>query len=561
MDWNDLPPHERPGYVPPEKEKPSKAPYREAQHAGVKYAPALTPQFTSGKPHASQAPQASHMPPPPPLGGLHMPPLPPLGAPHGAPPPPLGPNRLSVGGRGPEFDRAPSPGLPGRMDRLSVNTNGAHVRTVTPGQAPPASPLLEAYQGAYQSMPSPLLMPHFDDDLDDLPPLSQYDSRSSKKSRRDLRSDSDSGSDKKASRKHRSSTSKPSKTVKIKSYSHTDAKPAKEPSGTKRRVTLYDAEKDAKTIAEALNHSRPDNQPLIEILPTLSHDQLMELRSAYKKVIKVQGRGINIAKHIKLKTSGAVGKLMYVLALGRWESEGYWANYWYQSNSARRELLIEALMGRTNGEIKLIKADFQDKRYGDSLTKCMEKELKADKFRTAVLLALEERRQEEADVWPLEYRNRDVDDLYEALRRREGGETAILQIVIGRSDAHLRQVLRTYERKYQSNFAKDALKKSNNLVGEVIAHILNGVINRAARDALLLRHALTDLSAEEGGKGQDRTELLISRLVRMHWDQQQFRDTKDEYYEKYHKYLEDDIERYVRGEDMREACLNLCETR
>jgi hypothetical protein len=102
---------------------------------------------------------------------------------------------------------------------------------------------------------------------------------------------------------------------------------------------------------------------------------MLELRTEYKRHCKVQGRGINIAKHIKLKTSGNFGKIAYVTALGKYEGEGYWANYWYQSNSARRELLIEALMGRQNHEIREIKDAFRDKRYGDSLTRCMDKEL------------------------------------------------------------------------------------------------------------------------------------------------------------------------------------------
>jgi hypothetical protein len=165
-----------------------------------------------------------------------------------------------------------------------------------------------------------------------------------------------------------------------------------------------------------------------------------------------------------MKTTGNFGKIAYVTALGRWESEGYWANYWYQSGNAKRELLIEALMGRQNYEIREIKDAFRDKRYGDSLTRCMNKELKADKFGKAVLMALEGERQEESDVWEQEYRNRDVDTLYKALMAREGGESAMLSIVVRRSDTHLREVLRTYERKYQGNFARDALRKSNNLV-------------------------------------------------------------------------------------------------
>jgi hypothetical protein len=74
--------------------------------------------------------------------------------------------------------------------------------------------------------------------------------------------------------------------------------------------------------------------------------QRLELRSEYKRHCKVQGRGINIAKHIKLKTSGNFGKIAYVTALGRYEAEGYWANYWYQSNSARRGTHVLARTAR-----------------------------------------------------------------------------------------------------------------------------------------------------------------------------------------------------------------------
>lgn len=74
---------------------------------------------------------------------------------------------------------------------------------------------------------------------------------------------------------------------------------------------------------------------------------------------------------------------------------------------------------------------------------------------------------------------------------------------------------------------------------------------------MLLNHALTDLATD--GKGQDRTELLVSRLVRMHWDKYQFEQTKVEYRDKFRSDLADDVDKYVRGEDMRNACLNMCE--
>ncbi|KAK4994025.1 hypothetical protein LTR28_001034, partial [Elasticomyces elasticus] len=340
-------------------------------------------------------------------------------------------------------------------------------------------------------MVAPMMLPF--DDLDDLPSLSSL-----------------------SMTKERRSASK-SKHDKFERLDDSQRKGAVDAFKERKRVKLYDAQEDALALVEALSHHKIDNDAIIDILPSLSHDQMMELRNEYKKHCKIQGRGINVSKHIKLKLTGNFGKVAYVTALGRWESEGYWANFWYQSHGSRRELLIESLMGRTNSEIRMIKENFKDKRYSDDLVKCMEKELKADKFKTAVLMVLREERQDENDVYPLEYRNRDVDILAQGLRSREGGESAMLEIIVRRSDSHLRDVLKTYERMYQENFARAALKKSNNLVGEVIAHILNGVINRPARDALLLRHAIDDI-VSHNKDDELRYELLISRLVRLHWD-------------------------------------------
>ncbi|KAK1083711.1 hypothetical protein LTR48_006067 [Friedmanniomyces endolithicus] len=330
-------------------------------------------------------------------------------------------------------------------------------------------------------------------------------------------------------------------------------------SSEKKRVTLYNPEEDARKIDKALKHHKADPDPIIDILPGLTHDQTWLLRKEYKKQVKIQGKGISLPKHLKLKLTGNFGKAAYVTALGRFESEGYWANFWYQAHGNRRELLIESLMGRTNGEIRMIKDEFKDKRYSDSLEKCMEKELKMDKFRSAVLMVLEERRQEEQDVYPAEYVDRDVETLFRALSVRQGGESAMLEVVVKRSDAHLRRVLEGYQRAHGENFARTALKKSNNLVGEVIAHILNGVINKPVRDALLLNHAIDDVAARNKDD-ELRYELLTSRLVRAHWDRLHLERVKRAYAQKFGKQLKDDIEGATKG-DLRDFFLGLVETR
>lgn len=88
---------------------------------------------------------------------------------------------------------------------------------------------------------------------------------------------------------------------------------------------------------------------------------------------------------------------------------------------------------------------------------------------------------------------------------------------------------------------------------------MNGVINKPARDALLLHHAIKDI-AEKNKDDELRYELLVSRLVRLHWDKLHLARVKKEYYDKYQKHLEDDIEDASRG-DFAEFMIELCSTK
>jgi hypothetical protein len=94
---------------------------------------------------------------------------------------------------------------------------------------------------------------------------------------------------------------------------------------------------------------------------------------------------------------------------------------------------------------------------------------------------------------------------------------------------------------------------------------------------MLLHHALIDLiepPAPDGPRSsssklasaaaskherQQRFELLISRLVRLHWDRMHLVRVKQEYEEKYGRMVEEDVEEATKG-DFREFCIALCQT-
>lgn len=82
---------------------------------------------------------------------------------------------------------------------------------------------------------------------------------------------------------------------------------------------------------------------------------------------------------------------------------------------------------------------------------------------------------------------------------------------------------------------------------------------------MLLHHAIIDLAPQKDSSTstadrKDRYELLISRLVRLHWERLHFMRVKEDYRDKYGHYLEEDIEDFVKGEDFREFCLGICES-
>jgi Annexin len=474
---------------------------------------------------------------------------------------------------------------------LGVATLGVAGRHAShDGGKPPASPLLEAYKGTYQSMspmPSALVLSKSgaDSDLSDLDLESDIsvdsDDPNADLKRKIKRLEKEKAKTQKERAKKSKSDDHDTELAAPRSRQNSNVSPrssdthieVREPRGRvasdasiispvagRRRVMFYDANTDAKKLAAALEgtHRPPNTKPLIEILPALSDDDIMALRLEYKTVAKVGGQGINIAKHIKMRVPGNLGKAAYATALGRWESEAYWANSWYQGGATRRELLIESLMGRTNSDIREIKNCFKDKRYNDDLEKCMKAELKADKFRAAILLALEERRMPESSPLDIKLVREDVQDLHHALSG-QGGETAIINIVVIRSDNHLREVLKIFEKTYKVNFARAMIDKSRNLVGETLAHVLNGALNRPMRDALLLHQAIA-----ETAPGKERAELLISRLVRLHWEPKHLEKVKQQYEARYRMPVEIAIKREVmsqmkteEGRSWAEFCVEL----
>ena len=289
--------------------------------------------------------------------------------------------------------------------------------------------------------------------------------------------------------------------------------------------------------------------------------------------------------------TGAFGKVAWAVALGPYESEGWFVNSWYQKATSRNEWLIEALIGKSVQEIRKIKRGFKDDKYGNSLERAIKSELGAHKFRGLILMTLDTDngiREEEPEhggflgsVWghavqshggvKMDQVQDDVKRLYEVLDGRPGtGETVLMHILLCRTEVHLREVIRWYRQIHNKILSEVIIRHSPNLVvcffffffffqfiielrdtkmgvfvqGEALTHLVSGVIDKPLRDAKLVEDAINSIMASDNPKD----DLFISRLVRVHWDRGHLRRVKIAYARRFRRELIDRVRDAAAGD-------------
>jgi hypothetical protein len=85
-------------------------------------------------------------------------------------------------------------------------------------------------------------------------------------------------------------------------------------------------------------------------------------------------------------------------------------------------------------------------------------------------------------------------------------------------------------------------------------------INPFSADAQAQKDAARE-KAKEAQDRKERYELLISRVVRLHWDRPHMKRVKEEYRLKYGAPVEHDVEDYVKAGDFQDFCFGLLNIR
>ena len=177
----------------------------------------------------------------------------------------------------------------------------------------------------------------------------------------------------------------------------------------------------------------------------------------------------SLTKHIKASLTGRFQLSVYVAACGPWEGECYWSRLSSQKAQFKYDLLVEALMGRTNDEILDIRDSYVDKKNKHDLIAALEKELASDKaagpkFTEMIMLQLSATRMEERDSVYMDKVHDDVDMLNETLSKDKADVSFLIEFVVLRNDTHLREAMKLYKKEYNKELARAILNKCPSMV-------------------------------------------------------------------------------------------------
>ena len=221
-----------------------------------------------------------------------------------------------------------------------------------------------------------------------------------------------------------------------------------------RRVN-FDAHAAAEDCSRCLSSGKPDLAVLVELLPRLSHENILALKRSYKALNADPQLTPDLSTEIQRSIANKLGKICYATSLGRWGSEVHWIRVWYQNKDSQwgealRILLVEAVLSRTAPELEAIMAAFSDKLYKNDLIRCLERELEGHGLSSLILAALR--------VPPSHQAPKPSDpvavavqlhDLFDTIDDRETRESTLIELLTRGPDSFVSEVIHEYQREYQ----------------------------------------------------------------------------------------------------------------
>ncbi|CAD0112497.1 unnamed protein product [Aureobasidium uvarum] len=301
------------------------------------------------------------------------------------------------------------------------------------------------------------------------------------------------------------------------------------------QVAPMDMSRQADDLRKAMKGFGTDEKALIAILAPLDPLQAAGVRQAFN-----QRHRRDLLKDIESETSGYFRDGLMAIARGPLEQDVLNANKAIKGFGTKESILNDVLLGRSNADLNAIKAHYHHV-YHKSLESDVKSDLSMKTERLFDMVLAARRNEESSPVIPQQI-EADITELYRATEGSKIGadQVSVCAIITQRSDGQLRAISQAYRQKYHRELAEVLKKNFSGHMEEALLHVLLSAEDRAKHDAQLLESAMEGMGTKD--------DLLVNRIVRIHWDKHRMSQARGAYRHFFQRDLADRIRGETRGD-------------
>ena len=286
----------------------------------------------------------------------------------------------------------------------------------------------------------------------------------------------------------------------------------------------------ADACRKAMKGLGTDEAALIRVLAHLSPLEVPALKQAFQ-----QRHGRSLEHDVEKEVSGHFEMCLLSILRGPLQNDVWCLHKAIHGAGTKENLLDEILIGRSNADMKAIKQAYHD-TYHRPLEHDVRNDLSAKTQRMYEMILSATRQEESAPVLPQSV-DADVTELYRATEAKVGTEQlTVCAILTNRSDGQIRAIAQAYEQKYRRPLEKVLVSEFAGHMEQALVQMVRCGADRTMRDAI----ALEDCMAGAG----TRDDLLVTRVVKIHWNPYHVQQVKAAYRQRYGH----DLLHRIRGE-------------
>ncbi|PHH65530.1 hypothetical protein CDD81_2310 [Ophiocordyceps australis] len=289
------------------------------------------------------------------------------------------------------------------------------------------------------------------------------------------------------------------------------------------QIIQWDATPDAQALRGAMKGFGTDEKTLIRVLSTKDPLQVDLLRNTFDRSFNR-----NLIKDLKSETSSWFEKGLLQLARGPLLADVHGLYDAMAGPGTKEVVLNDILLARSNADIKAIKS-----AYYQTFRKSLEETVKGDlsmKTERHFLMVLAANRAEDAAPVIPQQVDDDVLQIYKATEGRMGtDEILVCSVLSSRNDNQIRAIAHSYKQRFNRDLEKVIKSEFSGHMQDALLFQLRHAVDKYMHAANLLEESMAGMGTKD--------HLLVSRVVRFHWDRNTLANVKGAYQHKYGKSL------------------------